>query len=42
MTHILFVQPVMLLVKLVLVQVIRTAKTVKKAGSKMKKQLVWI
>lgn len=42
MRHIQFVQPATLLVKLVPVQVTRTAKTVKKAGSKMKKQLVWI
>lgn len=35
-------QPATLPVKLVLVQVTRTAKTVKKAGLKMKKQLVWV
>lgn len=35
-------QPAMLPVRLVLVQVTRTAKTVKKAGLKMKVELVWV
>lgn len=42
MRRIPFVQPAMLPVRLVLVQVTRTAKTVKKAGLKMKVELVWI
>lgn len=37
-----FSQPAMLPVRLVLVQVTRTAKTVKKAGLKMKVELVWV
>lgn len=35
-------QPAMLPVRLVLAQVTRTAKTVKKAGLKMKVELVWV
>lgn len=35
-------QPAMLPVRLVLVQVTRTAKTVKKAGLKIKVELVWV
>lgn len=35
-------QPAMLPVRLVLVQVTRTAKTVKKAGLKTKMELVWV
>lgn len=37
-----FSQPVMLPVRLVQVQVTRTAKTVKKVGLKMKVELVWV
>lgn len=35
-------QPAMLPVRLVLVQVTRTAKIVKRAGLKMKMELVWV